>query len=285
MIAKPQWLRRKILSSDKIERTREILKCFSLNTICESARCPNLCECFDRGKATFIIMGSTCTRSCKFCAVESGIPDKLDVDEPPRIYEAVKELCLKSIVITSVTRDDLSDGGASHYASVIKYLRARLHEIEIEVLVPDFKGSYKSLEVIYKAEVDIFSHNIETVRRLHKSVKPGSDYETSLGVLRKAKRISEDVPTKSGLLLGLGETEKEVFQTMLELKGVNCDMITLGQYLKPALGKLEECEFIPPKLFEKYEEMAYNLRFKNVTSGPFVRSSYKEERYGQGDTE
>lgn len=274
MIAKPKWLRRRILSSDKIERTRETLRRYSLNTICESARCPNLCECFNRGVATFIIMGSTCTRRCRFCAVKNGIPDEVDPNEPSRIFEAVRQLKLKYIVITSVTRDDLLDGGASYYANVIKYMRKRINDINIEVLVPDFNGSYKSLKMIYETKIDVFAHNIETVRRLHKSVKPDSDYSTSLEILKKAKCLSKDIPTKSGLLLGLGETVNEVFQTMRELRDADCDIITIGQYLKPAPGKLEEREFVSPKTFEKYKEIAYNLKFKNVSSGPFVRSSY-----------
>ncbi|MFH1778779.1 MAG: lipoyl synthase [Candidatus Omnitrophota bacterium] len=273
-MAKPEWLRRRILSSDKIERTRETLRRYSLNTVCESARCPNLCECFNRGVVTFIIMGSTCTRKCRFCAVKNGVPDAIDSNEPLRIYEAVKQLKLKYIVITSVTRDDLLDGGASHYTNVIKYLHKRLDDIKIEVLVPDFNGSYKSLKMIYETKIDVFAHNIETVRRLHKSVKPDSNYDTSLEILKKAKCLSKDIPTKSGLLLGLGETVNEVFQTMAELRDANCDIITLGQYLKPAPGKLEEREFVSPKTFEKYKEIAYNLKFKNVSSGPFVRSSY-----------
>lgn len=274
MIAKPKWLRRRILASDKIAQTREILRRFSLNTVCESARCPNLCKCFDRGRATFIIMGSNCTRGCRFCAIKNGEPQEIDPNEPLKIYEAVRQLRLKYIVITSVTRDDLLDGGASHYADVIKYLRRGLDDIKIEVLVSDFKGSDKSLEIIYSAKIDIFAHNIDTVRRLHKSIKPDSDYGISLNVLKKAKCISEGVPTKSGLLLGLGETEEEVVQTMMDLRGANCDIITLGQYLRPAPDRLKEREFISPKLFEKYKEIAYNLRFKNVSSGPFVRSSY-----------
>ncbi len=273
-IAKPQWLRRGILSSDRIEHTRRVLRDFSLDTVCESARCPNLCECFNKGVATFIIMGSTCTRRCGFCAVKNGLPDAIDSSEPVKIYEAVKELGLKYIVLTSVTRDDILDGGASHYSSVIKYLRKRLNDIKIEVLVPDFNGSYKSLEIIYNAKIDVLAHNIETVRRLHKLVKPDSNYEISLEILKKAKRISHDVPTKSGLLLGLGETKEEVFRTMAELRNVNCDIITIGQYLKPAPNKLEEREFVLPKTFEKYKEIAYNLKFKKVHSGPFVRSSY-----------
>ncbi|KPK40896.1 MAG: lipoyl synthase [Omnitrophica WOR_2 bacterium SM23_29] len=273
-MAKPKWLRRGILASDKIAQTREILRRFSLNTVCESALCPNLCECFDRGRATFIIMGSNCTRGCKFCAVKNGNPQELDSNEPSRIYEAVRQLRLKYIVITSVTRDDLSDGGAGHYADVIKYLRKRLDDIKVEVLVSDFKGSNKSLEIIYNAKIDVFAHNVDTVRRLHKSIKPGSDYGISLNVLKRAKCISEAVPTKSGLILGLGETGEEVVQTMMDLRDANCDIITLGQYLRPAPDRLKESEFISPKLFEKYKEIAYNLKFKNVSSGPFVRSSY-----------
>lgn len=274
MIAKPEWLRRRIISSEKIEHTREVLKRYSLSTVCENARCPNLCECFNRGVATFIIMGSTCTRGCRFCAVKNGVPETIDSSEPQRIYEAVKLLNLKYIVITSVTRDDLLDGGAGHYAGVIKYLRERLDDIRIEVLVPDFNRSLKSLHIIYEAKIDIFAHNIETVRRLHKTVKPDSNYEASLWALKSAKRISEEIPTKSGLLLGMGETEGEVISTMQELRDANCDIITIGQYLKPAPDKLEEREFITPKIFEKFKEIAYNLSFKKVISGPFVRSSY-----------
>lgn len=274
MIAKPAWLRRSILSSEKIENTRRLLRRFSLNTVCESARCPNLCECFDKGVATFIIMGSVCARGCGFCAVKKGKPEPLDPSEPSRIYEAVRPLRLRYIVITSVTRDDLADGGASHYAAVIRYLRGRLDDIKIEVLVPDFGAREEPLKAIYNAKIDVFAHNIDTVRRLYKSVKPNSDYETSLKVLKTAKALSGSVPTKSGLMLGLGETTEDVIAAMKELRDVSCDIITLGQYLRPARDMLKEREFISPKTFEKYEEIAYNLGFTSVNSGPFVRSSY-----------
>ena len=273
-IAKPAWLRRSILSSEKIEDTRRLLRHFSLNTVCESARCPNLCECFDKGVATFIIMGSVCARGCGFCAVKKGKPEPLDSSEPSRIYEAVRPLRLRYIVITSVTRDDLADGGASHYADVIRYLRGRLDDIKIEVLVPDFGAREEPLKAIYNAKIDVFAHNIDTVRRLYKSVKPNSDYETSLRTLKMAETLSESIPTKSGLMLGLGETEKETLTAMEELREAGCDIITLGQYLRPATDKLKEHEFVSPKTFEKYEEIAYNLGFTSVSSGPFVRSSY-----------
>lgn len=274
MIAKPAWLRRSILSSEKIENTRRLLRRFSLNTVCESAKCPNLCECFDKGAATFIIMGSVCTRGCRFCAVDKGTPGALDPDEPSRIYEAVQRLRLRYAVITSVTRDDLADGGAGHYADVVRYLRDRSDDIKIEVLVPDFRGREELLRMIYKAKIDVFAHNIDTVKRLYKSIKPNSDYGISLKVLKMAKAVSESIPTKSGLMLGLGETEEDVLTTMKELRDAGCDIITLGQYLRPAIDRLEEREFISPKTFEKYKEIAYNLGFTSVSSGPFVRSSY-----------
>ncbi len=273
-IAKPAWLRRSVLSSEKIEDTRRLLRRFSLNTVCESAKCPNLCECFDKGIATFIIMGSVCTRGCRFCAVEKGTPEPVDAEEPLRIYEAVQTLRLKYIVITSVTRDDLADGGAGHYADVVRCLRDGSDDIKIEVLVPDFGGREEFLRMIYKTKIDVFAHNLDTVRRIYESVKPNSDYETSLKVLKTAKAVSETVPTKSGLMLGLGETEEDVVTTMKELRNINCDIITLGQYLRPATDRLREQEFVSPKTFEKYKEIAYNLGFTSVSSGPFIRSSY-----------
>jgi lipoic acid synthetase len=262
------------LSSEKIEETRRLLRHFSLNTVCESAKCPNLCECFEKGAATFIIMGSVCTRGCRFCAVKRGKPGPPDPGEPSRIYEAARALRLRYLVITSVTRDDLADGGAGHYADVVRYLRGRLDDIKIEVLVPDFGARESSLKAVYEAKIDVFAHNIDTVRRLYRSVKPNSDYGTSLKVLKTAKALSGSIPTKSGLMLGLGETEEEILTAMEELREAGCDIITLGQYLRPAADRLEEREFVSPKTFEKYEEIAYNLGFTSVSSGPFVRSSY-----------
>ncbi|MFA5338740.1 MAG: lipoyl synthase [Candidatus Omnitrophota bacterium] len=275
MIAKPRWLRRDIVSSPKIEETRKFLRDSSVNTVCESAKCPNLCECFGRGVATFIILGDTCTRGCRFCAVNEGIPSAPDREEPSKVYEAARKLNLNYIVVTSVTRDDLPDGGAAHYAATVGYLRERLSGVKIEVLVPDFMGRAEHIDKVCGAGIDVFAHNLDTVRRLHKAVKPKSDYNLSLTVLGKARDISRGgIPTKSGLMLGLGETEEEVVSTMKDLRWAGCDIITLGQYLKPSLGKTEEREFISPKMFEKYEEIAYNLGFTRVSSGPFVRSSY-----------
>lgn len=274
MIAKPRWLRRAVLVSERIEKTRRTLKRFSVNTVCESANCPNLCECFDKGVATFIILGEICTRGCRFCAVRSGIPLPPAPDEAVRVYEAVAGLGLKYVVITSVTRDDLPDGGAEQYAATVSYLRERITGVEIEVLVPDFRGSRASVETVLNANVDVFAHNLDTIRRLHKTVKPKSDYDISLGVFRTAKEIMPHLPAKSGLMLGLGETEDEVIHTMKELRAAGCDIMTLGQYLKPAGARVEESGFIPPKIFAKYEEIAYNLGFTRVSSGPFVRSSY-----------
>lgn len=274
MISKPSWLRRSVVSSAKIDSTRRTLRSLRVNTVCESAKCPNLCECFDRSVATFIILGSVCTRGCRFCAVERGTPSAPDPGEPERVCGAVKELGLKYIVITSVTRDDLPDGGAGQYAATVSYLRERVTGAQIEVLAPDFRGSRLSIKTVLNAKVDVFAHNLDTVRRLHKAVKPGADYEVSLGVLRAAKDISPHLPVKSGLMLGLGETEDEVVHTMKELRAAGCDIMTLGQYLKPTVAKVEESGFIPPKIFAKYEEIAYNLGFVRVSSGPFVRSSY-----------
>jgi len=275
MIAKPRWLRRDIISSAKVDETRKALRDFSINTVCESARCPNLCECFDKGIATFMILGDVCTRGCRFCAIEAGVPSAPNPGEAEKICNAVKSMGLEYLVITSVTRDDLQDGGAGHYADTIKYLRGRLSGIEIEVLVPDFKGKAEYIGKVCGAGIDVFAHNLDTVKRLHKSLKPRCDYYLSLCVLGKAKDISAgEIPTKSGLMLGLGETEDEVVSAMKDLRAVRCDMLTLGQYLKPAPDKLEEREFISPKIFEKYKEIAYNLGFARVSSGPFVRSSY-----------
>jgi len=275
MIAKPPWLRKNIISSSRIDATRKALRDSSINTVCESAKCPNLCECFDRGVATFMMLGQVCTRGCRFCAVGTGTPSAPDPEEPAKIYDAVKRLNLKYVVITSVTRDDLPDGGAGHYASAVKYLRERSSDIKIEVLVPDFKGRAGDISKVCEAGINVFSHNLDTVRRIYKSIKPNCDYYLSLSVLGKAKDISSGgIPTKSGIMLGLGETEDDVVSTMSDLRKVRCDIITLGQYLRPAQDKIEEREFMPLKIFEKYEEIAYNLGFTRVSAGPFVRSSY-----------
>ena len=274
MIAKPLWLRRPMAASGRITATRKALKESGVNTICESANCPNLCECFDKGVATFIILGDICTRGCRFCAVENGKPLPPDPSEPENIYNAVTRLGLKYAVITSVTRDDIPDGGAAHYSDVVSYVKARAAGVGIEVLVPDFRGSESSIRTAHGPGVDVFAHNIDTVRRLYGKAKPKADYDVSLSVLRISSRLFPLTPVKSGLMLGLGETEREVLSAMEDLRGAGCVILTLGQYLKPPGGRMEESGFVPPKMFAKYEEMAYNLGFTRVSSGPFVRSSY-----------
>ncbi|MFA5165493.1 MAG: lipoyl synthase [Candidatus Omnitrophota bacterium] len=274
MIAKPLWLRRPMAASGRITATRSALKGSGVNTICESANCPNLCECFDKGVATFVILGDICTRGCGFCAVRSGTPMPPDPSEPENIYNAITKLGLKYAVITSVTRDDIPDGGAAHFSDVVSYVKARAPGVGMEVLVPDFRGSEASIRTVHAPGVDVFAHNIDTVRRLYGKVKPKADYEVSLSVLRMSKRLFPLTPVKSGLMLGLGETETEIASAMEDLRRAGCGILTLGQYLKPSGGRLEESGFVPPKMFAKYEEMAYNLGFTRVSSGPFVRSSY-----------
>lgn len=274
MIAKPHWLRRPLAASGRITATRRALKESGVNTICESANCPNLCECFDKGVATFIILGDICTRGCRFCAVRCGTPLPPDPSEPENIYNAITKLGLKYAVITSVTRDDIPDGGAAHFMDVVSYIRARAPGVGIEVLVPDFRGSEASIRAAHGPGVDVFAHNIDTVRRLHRKVKPKADYDVSLSVLRISKRLYPLTPVKSGLMLGLGETEQEISSAMADLRGAGCEILTLGQYLKPSGSRIEEAGFVPPKMFAKYGEMAYNLGFTRVSSGPFVRSSY-----------
>ncbi len=274
MIAKPFWLRRPVIASEMISRTRKLLRETSAKTICETANCPNLCECFNKGVATFIILGDVCTRGCRFCAVRHGRPLPPDAGEADKIRRAVECLGLKYAVITSVTRDDLEDGGAAHFASVVARLKDMAVNIGVEVLVPDFKASPDSIRTVHEAGVNVFAHNIDTVRRIHRSVKPRADYDVSLSVLRISKAVSPGTPTKSGIMLGLGETGEDVLESMKDLRRVDCDILTLGQYLKPAGGKIAESEFVSPNLFAKYEEIAYNLGFTRVSAGPFVRSSY-----------
>ncbi|HOX09966.1 MAG TPA: lipoyl synthase, partial [Candidatus Omnitrophota bacterium] len=279
MIAKPLWLRRPMAASGRITATRRALKESGVGTVCESANCPNLCECFDKGVATFIILGDICTRGCRFCAVGciEPRPGNLlppDPSEPENIYNAVTRLGLKYAVITSVTRDDIPDGGAAHFSDVVSYVKARAPGVGIEVLVPDFRGLEASIRTAHGPGVDVFAHNIDTVRRLYGKVKPKADYDVSLSVLRISSRLFPLTPVKSGLMLGLGETEREVSSAMEDLRGAGCSVLTLGQYLKPSGSRIEEAEFVPPKMFAKYREMAYNCGFARVSSGPFVRSSY-----------
>ena len=274
----PWWLVKKIPRTQDAFTTREILKSHKLRTVCESARCPNMWECFSRKRATFMILGNVCTRNCLFCSVKHGSPEGVDRQEPLRIADAVKKLELKHVVITSVTRDDLSDGGAGHFAAVIKQIRGNCPDVVIEVLTPDFKGESGSLDKILEVNPDIFNHNLETVLRLYRKIKPQADYLTSLEVLKYVKKCDHTVYTKSGIMVGLGEKFEEVENIFDDLKEHGCDILTVGQYLRPSESNLEVEEYILPEQFKRFEELARLKGFKYVQAGPFVRSSYNADR-------
>lgn len=271
---KPQWLKKRIPPYQDLQRVKSILNETSLHTVCEEARCPNLGECFARGTATFLILGRKCTRNCGFCAVEHGTPAPPDETEPDRVAQAVKKMDLQYVVITSVTRDDLSDGGAFLFAKTIQAIRALSPKIKIEVLVPDFKGDLNSLKAVLNECPEVLNHNIETILRLYPEVRPLADYKRSLHLLKRSKEDSPHIPTKSGFMLGLGETQEEVLGLLRDLRGVGCDFLTIGQYLQPRQDRLSVMRFIPPEEFEKYKKIGEGMGFKSVASGPFARSSF-----------
>jgi len=250
-----------------------------LHTICQEACCPNQGECFSKGVATFLIMGNVCTRNCRFCAVESGTPSALDVNEPMRLADEVKRLGLRFVVVTSVTRDDLPDGGAGHFARVIEVMRRECPGVGIEVLIPDFQGSRPALKAVVDAAPEVLNHNVETVPRLYASVRPQAAYSRSIEVLREAKALDPSLTTKSGLMVGLGETREEVLKVMVDLRSASCDVITIGQYLSPSACHHPVVEYVRPEIFEKYHRDAMRLGFRDAASGPFVRSSYMAEKY------
>jgi len=274
----PPWIKKRV-SLEEGEETQKLLQSLSLHTVCESARCPNRGECFARKVATFLIMGDVCTRRCRFCAVEKGIPQPLDPEEPRRVGEASRQLGLKHVVVTSVTRDDLSDGGASHFVATIREIRKALPFSTVEVLTPDFQGREEDLRVVAKEEPEVFNHNVETVPRLYPLVRPLASYQRSLTILERVKEISPSVITKSGLMVGLGEKKEEVIEVLKDLKRVGCDVVTIGQYLRPSSRHLEVKEYVPPQVFAWYEDVAYFLGFRGVASGPLVRSSYLAEKF------
>lgn len=249
----------------------------SLNTVCQSAHCPNIGECFERGTATFLILGNRCSRNCGFCAVPSGVPLPPDDSEPEQVALAAEALGLRYVVVTSVTRDDLPDGGASQFAETIKAIRRRLPSSRVEVLIPDFQGSLRGLNVVLHALPDVLNHNLETVPRLYPLVRRQADYLRSLGLLRKAKELEPRLLTKSGLMLGLGETREEVTGVLEDLKAADCDILTLGQYLQPSPRHLEVARYIAPEEFAGLKEEALGLGFAHVEAGPLVRSSYHAE--------
>jgi lipoyl synthase len=275
----PVWLRKKINWQDT-RPVKHLLRELSLNTVCERARCPNISGCFAGGRATFMILGNVCTRNCKFCAVTKGHPSLPDRDEPERVAKAVQTLKLKHVVITSVTRDDLADYGAEHFANTVRYIRKENKTTTIEILTPDFQGNEKAIKKTVKAEPDVFNHNLETVSRSYSLIRPEASYARSLQLLKLVKELDPFIYTKSGLMLGLGEKEKEVIKVMEDLRRVNCDMLTLGQYLAPSFDHYPVQEYILPAQFDKYKFIAEKLGFLSVASGPYVRSSYMaEENY------
>lgn len=270
----PDYLKRPIIDTDKTRTVRKILKTKCLNTVCENARCPNKNECYTKNTATFLIMGNDCTRNCKYCNISCARPEHLDLEEPKHVAEAVQALGLKYAVITSVTRDDLPDGGAEHFANCIYEIRKLCLDTKIEILTPDFKGNKDCLDIIIKAHPDVFNHNIEAVQDIFKSVRPQGDYECSLEVLKYVKDNS-DILTKSGLIIGLGETFEQIEQTLIDLKNVGCDIVTIGQYIQPSKHHLEVAKYYTPEEYDKLKELANKVGIKNHQIGPLVRSSYR----------
>ncbi|MCK5725580.1 MAG: lipoyl synthase [Thiotrichaceae bacterium] len=272
---KPSWIRAQAPTSENVKALRKVLRDQKLVTVCEEAACPNLGECFNHGTATFMIMGDICTRRCPFCDVAHGRPLALDESEPQHLSDTIKAMKLKYVVITSVDRDDLKDGGAGHFVDCIQAVREKNPTIQIEILTPDFRGRMdRALEIMKKAPPDVFNHNLETVPRLYKKARPGADYQWSLNLLATFKAEHPKVPTKSGLMLGLGETFAEVEEVMQDLRDHHCDMLTLGQYLQPSLNHLAVEDFIHPDDFALLEKRGYEMGFTHVASGPMVRSSY-----------
>ena len=284
MPRKPDWIRVRIPATPAISEIKQKLRKHKLHTVCEEASCPNLGECFGGGTATFMIMGDICTRRCPFCDVGHGRPNPLDEDEPRNLALAIADMGLKYVVITSVDRDDLRDGGAQHFANCISEARALSPNLEIEVLVPDFRGRMDvALDILEQTPPDIFNHNLETVPRLYKKSRPGSDYQWSLDVLKNYKARCPDVPTKSGLMLGLGETNEEVVAVMHDMRAHNIDHITLGQYLQPSREHLGVDRFVTPEEFKELGNIAKELGFSRVASGPMVRSSYHADLQAKGE--
>lgn len=269
----PDYLKRNIIDNEKTKTVRRILKTKCLNTVCDGARCPNKNECYEHHTATFLIMGNVCTRNCKYCNISTAKPEPLDKNEPKHIAEAVQELGLKYVVITSVTRDDLPDGGANHFAECIKEIRNLSPDIKIEILTPDFQRKDGALDIIIEAHPDVFNHNIETTRSVFKTARPLGDYDLSLNVLKYIKQNS-DIKTKSGLMVGLGESMEDIEQTLIDLKNVECDILTIGQYIQPSKQHLEVVKYYTLEEFEELKRLAQKIGLNKYQIGPLVRSSY-----------
>lgn len=275
MKRKPEWMRVRISSTAHLNKVTNLINNLNLNTVCEAANCPNRLECYSSKTATFMILGNVCTRHCKFCNVTGGDPELLNKDEPMNVAKGIYELGLKHAVITSVTRDDLTDQGANHFYETVTAVKALNPNTSVEVLTPDFNGNYEAIKRVVESKPNVYNHNIETVEELYSYVRPEADYKQSLKVLKIIKDIDPEMTTKSGIMLGLGESEEQVFKTLQDLRSVNCDIVTIGQYMRPSAEHVEMVEYIHPDQFKKYEVMAYELGFQAVASSPLVRSSYK----------
>ena len=278
-LRKPPWLRAKLPAGPEYGKVRSIVDQHQLNSVCQSAQCPNMGECWSRGTATLMILGNICTRACSFCAVQTGKPTELDLSEPPRVADAVFKMGLKHCVLTSVARDDLPDGGAKVWAATIRAVRHRNPDTAIEVLVPDFKGDFNNLDIVLDAQPNLFNHNLETVERLQKPIRKTAGYERSLGVLTHAKQ--RNFPIKSGIMLGLGEQDNEVRQALLDLAQIDLDVLTLGQYLQPSPQYSPIDRWVTPEEFAQWKEEALEMGIKVVESGPLVRSSYHAEEQSE----
>jgi len=278
----PPWLSKKLISTGRAIRVKEILSELGVRTVCESGACPNLNECYSKGRATFLILGNTCTRNCAFCLVNKGYPEKPEQDEPYRTAETVRRLGLEYVIITSVTRDDLNDGGAGQYIKTIESIRALSENVRIEILVPDFCGMEASIGRVLKACPDVFSHNVETAEWLYPKIRSGADYRLSLSILKNAKRLFPSQITKSGIMAGLGETDADIYKTIEDIRETGCDILTIGQYLRPSEGNLPVNRYVDEDTFRRYREFGEKIGFRHVASGSFVRSSYfAEDNYNQ----
>ena len=273
-LTKPPWLKKRLSSGQGYQKVVKLLRECSLHTVCEEALCPNLGECFANGTATFMILGDHCTRNCRFCAVPHGLPEPPDKNEPQKVADAIKALGLRYAVVTSVTRDDLPDGGAGHFAETIRAIKNRNPGTQVEVLIPDFQSSAEDLKTVVAAAPHVLNHNIETVPRLYPEVRPQADYHGSLNLIRRVGEMNGGPATKSGLMLGLGETHEEVRRVFCDLLAAGCKLLTLGQYLAPSKNHHPVVEYVPPDQFLKWEKFAYEMGFQGVASGPFVRSSF-----------
>lgn len=279
MVRKPKWLRMDLHGGEAFKDVEKLLDELDLNTVCKEANCPNKMECFNKRTATFMILGRNCTRNCTFCNVTKAFPTPVDINEPIKVARAVKALGLKHAVITSVTRDDLSDGGANHFAKCVEEIRKLSPETTIELLIPDLRGDFEALKIVTDSKPDILNHNVETVPELYDTVRPMADFKLSVELLKKVKEYDPNIKTKSGVMLGLGETKEQILRVFEALRVVDCDILTVGQYLQPSIEHINVVEYIEPAVFDEYAEIAEKMGFSGVSSGPLVRSSYHAEEH------